>query len=695
MAAETPRMAPGPARRPHRILRGTLLFLLAITLGSSGWFLFGRPRPTAVPLTDLETGEGVAQRSINLDTTRTRRGLPSIRVGAKEMLTYEDGHTELHDIVLTIFGSDGDRTEVSAPLAISNASGGGWSFRNGVEVRDGRGLKVLVPEIQYRESPQEVGADGDVAFERGGLKGRATGLRYHPALRRVEFLSSVELESGLVDAGLRTVRAETAIVDQRASTIRFTAYTAEGKGGETLSGRTLDVFLDERGKEARIVQATEGFTAEADPAGASEGLLGRGMRSLSGEKLRIDLLPKGGIGSVEATGSVSLATVEETAGKRTLSSDRLLIGFEGGRPASLLAEGGASLEILGREGRETTPVTLRSQALRATLSPSDGSLLAVWATGGATASDGGRKLYSETIQVDPQANAWILEGVPGADARVEAEGAIVSASKIEIHRADGSLSAKGGVKTVSQPSAARAPQPRGTAPSPGPSVRPAAGMFDGSGPVHGMAEAVTLSRSGRVARYRVSVRIWQGSSSLEASSVDIMDESGIVEARGGVVARVPAKKKDSAENQIITISSSEMRYSRESGEAGFEGKVRAQASAIRVSSDRLTAKKGGEGGGIQSVDAEGNVSFQQGTRTGSGDTLTARLGDERFVLTGRGRLAIIQDQSSQQVVKGSVLTYEGATDRILVESESGGRTWVTLKPRPDEGKKGGDPEPPR
>src|SRR5262249_37809667 len=131
---------------------------------------------------------------------------------------------------------------------------------------------------------------------------------------------------------------------------------------------------------------------------------------------------------------------------------------------------------------------------------------------------------------------------------------------------------------------------------------------------------------------------------------------------------------------------------RDPGEARFTSNVRAQTEDARVASQTLVARGAGSEG-IREIEAAGKVTFQQGTRTGEGNLLTVSLLDKSYTPSGRGRVVTVQDQSSQQLVRGVVLTYDGAADRILVESETGGRTWITLKPRAAEGKKSGPESP--
>jgi len=672
---------------PHRVLRTGLLALLTLVAAALIYSLFDRAPAAIRPLTALVTAEGVAQRALNLDATRTRRGLPSFRVTAREALTYREGNTELRDVVVTLFGPGQERTEVSAPLALSGerGSGGAWSFRNGVEVRGADGLRVKVPNIRYRESPQEISSEGDVVFERGDLTGSAKGLRYVVARRRLEFLSSVEVTTAGGPGGIRSIRADSAALDQGAARVVFKRYRLESDAGEEITGSDLEVVLRDEGPRIRSLLASAGFRATSPGGPRAAGWLGHGGRTLAGDSLSVDLLEDGQVGAVKASGRVEMGIADPVEGARTLTCGRLAILFDGGRAVSLAAEDEASLSVPRAPGRGGTVVAVRAGSILAQLGPG-GEVGSVEAKGGATAEEAGRRLSAARMTYEAVPGTWVLDGEPTVPARVDGEGSTISAARIEMRRSEGTMSARGSVKTTTVPKSESAAGPQ--------AGRPSAGLLGGGGaPVHGMCEALTFLRGGKVVRYREKVRIWQEGASLEAAAVDLLDDGGAIEARGGVVARAPARRKDATAAQIVTVSSSEMRYARDTAEARFTGTVRAQSGALRVDAATITVRGGSGEEGIHEMVAEGGVRFQQGTRAGEGDVLVASLREDRFVLSGRGRLATIQDQSSQQVVKGTVLTYEGGADRILVESETGGRTWITLRPRSGEGKKS-DPEPP-
>jgi len=643
--------------------------------------LFGRPRALARPLAALETAENVAQRALNLDSTKTRRGLPSFRVQAAEAFTYREGNKELHGVKVTLFGPGKERTELSAPLALSTeGESGGWSFENGVELKGDNGFRLRVREMKYREALQEVSSEADVAFARSGMEGSARGLRYLVAQRRLELLGDVVVKGDPNAPGIRSIRADRAVVDRETSHDSFVDYVLETFAGETLTGAALDVALDPNTSKVNHVEATGGFRLTSGGGARGAQILGQGRRELTGALLDADLDEAGDLRGALATGGVKLAVTDDAGAARSLDAGRVTLGFVHGALETVTAEENAILVVPPQpKDREQTPTTLKGRAIHAKLNPGDGSLVSGDADGDAEGSQGSRRLNASRITFDGRGNLWVLDAtVPGAQARVDGDGGTVTAEHIEIRREEGTLTAKGNVKTLSEPK--------------GGTSRSTSGLLSGDGPVHAMSGSLVAIRDGRVAHYRDRVRIWQGTSSLEASTIDVADEAGTVDAHGGVVARAPAKGPSGGAAQIATISAGDLAYNREAGEARFNGNVHATTEGARVDAEALVAKIT-QGEGITDLDATGKVRFQDGARVGDGDHLLVAVKDKRYILSGRGRLVSVQDPSNQQFVRGVVLTYEGAADRILVESETGGRTWVTLKPRGSEGKKVG-PQPP-
>ncbi len=683
-------------------LRYGILTLLVLLVAGTGLVLFDQAqRLASTPLALLEAAEGVAQRSLNLDATRTKEGLPSLRVSAREAVTLRGGTTELRDVLVTVYGESQERTEVSAPLAVKDeGAGSGWTFRNGVEVRTEQGLVIRVPEVRYRESPQEVIADGDVEFEQGAMTGQARGLRYFPARRRLEFLAAVQVATGTPEAGFQRIRADASTVEPESGRIDFRRYRAESDAGDVLEGALLRLLFVEEAEERRLdrMEASGGFRLTGPGDANAPAIFGSAGRALSGDSMAVEIQADGKVGALVARGEVRTSLEQKGTAPRRLACERLEIDFVEGAAVALTAERQVELTLPRGAGEKPAPTSVRAHLLTTSLDPESGEARHVEASGEAVAEEEGRIFEAARIVYGEPTGRWTLHGSAAGPARARGEGIAISADRMEIARADGTLEARGRVKTVTVPRGEGKIEGvlPGEAKKPDPEKGRDTGAFfkGGGGPMHGISDSLTFRRDGREALYRGRVRLWREGESLQAEEVDLLEGSGRMEARGDVVARLPAGEQEAgAQPRIVTISAAGMTYARETGEAHFSEGARAQTADMRIEARTLTAK-GGSGEGFRELTAEGSVRLQQGTRVGDCDLLVSDLTEKRVKMYGRGRLASIQDQSTQQVVKGAVLTYEEATDRILVESESGGRTWITLNPRAGKREKG-DPESPR
>lgn len=205
--------------------------------------------------------------------------------------------------------------------------------------------------------------------------------------------------------------------------------------------------------------------------------------------------------------------------------------------------------------------------------------------------------------------------------------------------------------------------------------------------IYAMAGSLTFTDQGRVAHYREKVRLWQGESRLEAFEIDVDESDGTLEARSDVVStfRQPAPVDRppplNPSEQIVTVTATSMRYERDANRIVYAGRVLVTQGALRVTADSMIVTLSADGGAAELMEASGNVALVDPGRTGKCDRLIADPKADTLKLIGSGREATVQDSTGQQVVRGTALTMDRSGDRILVESEVGGRTWITLKPR--------------
>jgi lipopolysaccharide export system protein LptA len=692
MGVDAPSTLPGRAspRNPLKGLRYSTLGLLALLAGAIFYLLAERSlQPHGVPLLSLETGEGVAQRALNLDVTRTRHGLPSLRVSAREALTYREGSTVLHDVGVTVFGKAQEKIEITAPLAVSGGgSSGGWSFREGVELRNEDGLRIQVPEIDYKESPPELSATGEILFATNALEGRAKGLRYLVARRHLEFLSAVDIRSiPQAGAGVRRIRANSATLDPRSGLITFRRYKSEEEGGRSLAGTSLSLTFEESEdvRRLRSVKSVRGFRAFVPPEPSPEGGEAAAGRMLTGDTLDLLLDDEGMPDSSVAEGGVRLTMGDPNKDPRTLSCELMKTVFRSGRIDTLTASGSAQLRIPPVEDPRGEVTTISATEIIIRFDEEGAGVLMVEADSEVTASHGDRTLEAPHLRYDVPRERWFLYGEGDTPARLAAGSSAITANSMEVDRMAELLVAEGEVKTVYLEDD---PSGDGTG-------RPGLeGLLgSGEGALHAMSDRLRLQIGEKKARFTGNVRVWRGGGSIEAATVDYSEKDVLLEAHDGVVARIPVAREGEPNGGTVTISAAALRYSRDAMEASFTGGAVARTDTMRIGARRMKAT-GTTLTGMREMQAEGDVDLRQGSVIGEGDRLDADFAADRFTLRGDGRLVTIQDQSSQQLARGAVLTYERSTGRILVESESGGRTWITLRPKSEEGERS-DPESPR
>ncbi|HXI02240.1 MAG TPA: hypothetical protein VNI57_03605, partial [Candidatus Saccharimonadales bacterium] len=543
MAPDRSERPPGKVilRNPLRGLRYSTLGLMVLIIAGILYVLTERTRggDSGPPLASLETGEGVAQRALNLDVKRTRRGLPSLKVSAKEALTYRDGSTTLHDVAVTVIGEDRKTTEITAPVAVSGAgSSGGWSFKNGVELKDDEGFRVEVPEIDYHETPQELSATGSVSFSTGAIEGTARGLRYLVGRRIIEFPADVEIRTAAGSDPSRKILSESARFDPRSHQIEFRRYRTLSSDGETLSGTSLLVDIEEVDgrKVIRSLHSTQGFRAYLPGPAPPGGGAGGPGRLLTGDALDLSLDPSGRIDAASARGGVRLTDGDPNQDPRTISCNHLEAALDQGAITSITASGSAHLRIPARQDPQGEMTTLGADRLVARFAPGGRSLQRVEAETGVIATHGDRTLKAPHVAWETASGLWTLRGEGDLQASVTSPSGSISADSVDLDRPHEVLDAHGHVRTAyleKEPGGDAAAA--GASPPGADGAKRMAGLLgSGDGPLHAMSDALHLVLPDRKAHYTGNVRIWRGGGSIEAATVDYSDADGLLEARDHV-----------------------------------------------------------------------------------------------------------------------------------------------------------------
>lgn len=651
------------------------------------------------PPPDAAAGH-VIQLATDVEILRTRRGAPTVSLHALESRTYMGGMLILSDVTFRLFGPDGRETVVLAPRAESalpverTASTrtldavGSWQLKGGVTLRTAGDLVLEAPTLVFLEEQGIARTDDEVTFTRGPASGKATGMSYGVGSQQVRLLGNVDARMEIVGMGLTELKARSAVYDLRSASFEMSDYRAATSRGELLSGKRLLAEFREAGGITRL-QGLEGFTLESTHAAPVRGprsplerlLALEGTRVIRGRTIAVRFGASSEPVSIEVAGNANLTASNGGAAGRpsSIAAETLTFDLIDGNLTRARAAGDVDLKGAPAEG-ESAGFHLLSEHLDAAFDPNLGSILKLEGQGQIQLSDQGMESQGSRTFLDPNTDVVTLSGESDRPAVATWLGRRIQAQRIEADRRRKTLTGRGGVRASYRPPEAA---PGGLSSPPGQALP----FFRGGETIYAMAGLLTFSDQGKLARYRDRVRIWQGENRVEAAEVDLNETTGSLEARGDVISSFrqppPPSRSDptNPSDQIVTIASSGMRYEKAAGTVTYTGRVLVTQGPMRVTADSLVVVMASDGGAAESMRATGGVEMKDSGRLGRGDRLDVDMRASTLKLTGTGREAIVQDESGQQVVRGRSLTMDRAGDRILVESELGGRTWITLKPR--------------
>lgn len=234
-------------------------------------------------------------------------------------------------------------------------------------------------------------------------------------------------------------------------------------------------------------------------------------------------------------------------------------------------------------------------------------------------------------------------------------------------------------------------------------------LTGGSGPVNLTAATLTVSRDGQRGVFVGGVRVWRGSSVLQAATLRFNRAQGTVTANGpgatgvrttflsprggrlaagqtrlaglavsgGAAQRRPQGRTTAAPQPVaVVVTAPELRYWRRQELAEYSGGVRAKAAETRLTCQYLKIEWAGRSGRPARLVAGGGVEVRQPGRRAQGQTAVydARQGVVRL----RGGSPSIYD-AELGMLAGSALTFSPVNDTIRVESGPHTRTFAAYQ----------------
>jgi LPS export ABC transporter protein LptC/lipopolysaccharide transport protein LptA len=437
------------------------------------------------------------------------------------------------------------------------------------------------------------------------------------------------------------------------------------------------------------------FTPE-DVAFKSRGLsgTGRGLNYLIAEKtlklpsqVRLTVSP-GSPGEPEATVTSSEMTLSLTGndvvfngsvqlirGGESFTGDYLQLVMDEAhrKPVSVKAYGQVKTTVL--TGKDATPASLDSDSVLGTFRPDGSGLQRVEAQGNCRLKSAGMEGSGDSLLAEVPEDRIALRGEPVVvDSRSR-----IAAQEIDLHPSARGLEARGDVKTSFQGKSAGG---RGASPA----------YFSGEEPIFFQSRSLSVEDGGEMARFSGSVRGWQGEDSIQAEEIIFRFDDRSMKAYRNVYCRFvaqegPPSTPPAPAPPATLIMASAMDYDEAEGIVHFRDAVKLTRENSTLLSDRMHVsltdpQKGRQR--IREVLSEGHARFSHLTNSGSADRLTYFPDQELTELQQDAGLAEVVDHTNGRTIKGKTLRFDLKGNRVLTESSSGGRTWITLNPKDKE-----------
>jgi LPS export ABC transporter protein LptC len=527
-------------------------------------------------------------------------------------------------------------------------------------------VEITGSSLQFDRDPRTLVLDGPV-----DAQGRNKDLKAGELKLWMD--STFRLQSMVAVPGSKNVLPEVSIQETKGSSTLsaeklssqfspqgwITSMKAEGKvqgrsPDSDMNAETADLEMWPRANEAKLL--TLHGSVQLDTRDARTAAL----RTLKTNALRLDFssAQPGQHSRVKHGETLAHGTMEWTdaAGVRSrMDADKLAVDFGSKGKAQQVTATGAVQTERELKGR---PVQRASASSGVVLMGVAGEWTRINLHGDVRMNEGDRSAESEEALMIHDPQTAVLTG----KAVVRDASSETHAAKMTFYQESGNLQAEGNVRSTDFSSKS-------------------GNLQSSAGPANLSSERLDAnSKTGR-ALYSGHARFWQGTSVLEADSIELLRDSHVVNAVGnvrGIFQQAPASGAASKQPTLWHVSSGRLAYFETEDRARLEENVVVQsvdqkmrASTLDLYFTRATDGKSAGASQITRAVGKGGVVVEEGSRRATADTGVYTAEDQKFVLSGGN--PTIYDATEGTTV-GRELTFYIANDTIIVDSGNGSRT---------------------
>ncbi|HEV2298524.1 MAG TPA: LPS export ABC transporter periplasmic protein LptC [Candidatus Acidoferrales bacterium] len=723
-----------------RYARWSAAIAIAITVLATGVYLrrqfaergARRAAPPPVPA-------NVEQQSSQFSYSKVIGNRTLFTVHASQATEYKDqNHTALQEVLITIYGRNGDRNDTIAAhqcsympvtgriqclgevqIDLKNAPANGSAAA--------RGLHLETQDISFDPASEKVSTPNDISLEVSDGRGRATGVNYDTKNEVVKFESNVRWQFGRSGGRLATpVSLSGSSLEYRRSTglMQLSGPVTAQEGGVKIRTGALEVQLDSQMIPMRFA-ASQGVKITDAPA--------RGPVSFEARNMQVILGLENAIQRIIADGNVH-AEQKTKAGEELFSAEHaeLTTFNRNGRnePHELQASGniqaetreagvtrhlattslhvefapmenGSSARILDADTQTPGEITviqpgetdrIRAGKFSAEFNPK-GQLVKLT---GAEGVDTSRQIGTQSAQVTSAQNLTAIFSGAKDWAAIDETGSVKfqlgdqtgMADRVELTRAtneivlDGNATIRNSASSTSAAhiemnQATREIHATGSVVSTyfgAPGARP---VSLGAGAAHISADRLDASNSTGSETYSGHARLWQNDAALNSDTIEIWRAQKKLQARGDACALIPEVSKDTRKNKtpvLWQVRAPRLEYWSDAGRIDLTGGVQAQSAIGTLSGEAVEV--------VIAPDSRNQQRLQRAAADGNvriqanGRFGTAKHGE---YTSGDGKFVLSGGQPTLSDALGNTttgheLTFFLANDTILVDSQKDLRT---------------------
>jgi len=680
---------------------------------------------------------GVEAGALDYCVDQAQGANPKVKICASSM-SRTGATTELHGVKLQLFHENATEYDlVTSDFARFDDTARKLFSEGNVEITlavplegaaPGRLLKIHSSGVEFSSETGEATTTQPVRFEFDRGSGSAVGAHYNPATRELRMDDQVVLDwrGNTPDAVPMHIESGQALYLENQSKVVLTPWAKLSRGGLRMEGGPTDVLLD------------NGSIARADTGAARGTQEGPGRKVEFGAKyLHILFDEHMSVNYILAEPEATLVSTASTA-RTTVTTDRLDLNFAAGKEsvltgATATGKSVVRAEPIARPGA-LAPDTrvLRSDIVRMTLRPGGDEIDRVETDGPGTMEflpnrpgqpkrnlEGDRiwiyygaenriehfrsinaKTRTETkipriteskeivAYFDPQGTLTRMEqntdfryeeGERRANARkalfeqskdlLTLDGAAstsdtsgkVNADRITLHQTSGDYTADGNVSTTRQPSRKGG----------------SSAMLSSQEIMQATAKRMTSTEKNQKIHYEGSATAWQGANRVTAETLDIDQQSHIMQAHGNVETQFVDKSVKSGPAPFTIVRAQDLEYSTETRIAHYTGGVHLERPGLTVDSRELRAflKDSSSDSSLEKAIADGavktvttNVVPGKAKRTRTGNSEHAEYyADEQKVILNGGLVKAMDSETG--VSEGLELTWLPNNDSLRMDGK--------------------------